>query len=269
MGRVDGIRVSLRLPIPTQFATILCNWYINGPDLVIDTQMNDMPANELKLNKNDVFLQLRKSISEGDFQPGERLPAERELAQRFGVARGTLREGLRELEKSGMVERRQGSGTYVTYDTQSPLLSIIESVRPLELVDSRLALEPHICRKAVLHATDADFRQAELLLKSMESCNDDPIEFSKYDEEFHQMLAEWSGNRLMQWMAQSMSGARAHSQWARVRTITLTPDIITTYNLQHRAIIDAIRSREPEVAAAQMKKHIMTARESLQNIAEV
>ncbi|MBX2885253.1 MAG: FadR family transcriptional regulator [Granulosicoccus sp.] len=231
--------------------------------------MNETASGPQKLNKNDVFLQLRKSISEGDFQSGERLPAERDLAARFGVARGTLREGLRELEKTGMVERRQGSGTYVTYDNETPPPSIIESVRPLELVDTRLALEPHICRKAVLHATDADFRRAEQLLQSMEKCVNDPLEFSRYDEEFHQMLAAWSGNRLMQWMAQSMSGARAHSQWAQVRTITLTPEIIAIYNSQHRAIVDAIKAREPEAAATHMKQHVMTARESLQNIAEV
>lgn len=237
--------------------------------MIVAITMDETAAGLHKLNKNDVFLQLRKSISDGDFQPGERLPAERDLASRFGVARGTLREGLRELEKTGMVERRQGSGTYVIYDIDTPPPSIIESVRPLELVDTRLALEPHICRKAVLHATDVDLRHAEKLLNSMDNCENEPIEFSRYDEEFHQMLAAWSGNRLMQWMAQSMSGARAHSQWARVLTITLTPEIIQIYNSQHRAIVDAIRARDPEAAAQHMKQHIMTARESLQNIAEV
>ena len=107
-----------------------------------------------KLNKNDVFLLLRKSISDGEFQSGERLPPERELAREFGVARGTLREGLRELENAGLVERRQGSGTYVIHGSDDNPQTILEVVSPLELVDSRLAIEPHICRKAVLHATD-------------------------------------------------------------------------------------------------------------------
>ena len=222
-----------------------------------------------KLNKNDVFLMLRKAINDGEFESGERLPAEREMAQRFGVARGTLREGLRQLEKSGLVERRQGSGTYVMPDAEETTPSILEAVSPLELVDSRLAVEPHICRKAVLHATDVDFRRVERMLQSMERATNSPIEFSEIDAEFHLALAELSGNRLMQWMVTSMSGARAHSQWARVRTITLTPPVITVYNQQHRAIVDAIRSREPEAAAARMKKHIITARESLQQIAEV
>lgn len=237
--------------------------------LQVNNNVSSTANPQHSMNKNDVFLMLRKGINEGEFQFGERLPSERELASRFGVARGTLREGLKELEKADLVERRQGSGTYVTFSADNELPAIIENVRPLELVDSRLALEPHICRKAVLHATDTDFRRVEVMLRSMEKCEHDPLSFSQGDEEFHLLLAELSGNRLMQWMAQSMSGARSHSQWGRVRTLTLNPQIITTYNKQHRAIFNAIRARDPETAALHMKNHILTARESLQKIAEV
>ena len=221
------------------------------------------------MNKNHVFLMLRKGIAEGTYQNGERLPPERDLATEFGVARGTLREGLRELEQAGFVERRQGSGTYVTHGSEESSPTILEEVSPLELVDSRLAIEPHICRKAVLHATDVDFRRLERMLRSMEQSIDSPIGFSEIDAEFHLALAELSGNRMMQWLVGSMSGARSHDQWSRVRSTTLTPSVIAIYNKQHRAIVDAIRSREPEAAAAQMKKHIVTARESLQRVAEV
>jgi len=221
------------------------------------------------MNKNHVFLMLRKGIAEGTYQNGERLPPERNLADEFGVARGTLREGLRELEQAGFVERRQGSGTYVTHGNEESSPTILEEVSPLELVDSRLAIEPHICRKAVLHATDVDFRRLDRMIKSMDQAIDNPIEFSEIDSEFHLTLAELSGNRMMQWLVSSMSGARSHDQWSRVRSITLTPSIIVIYNKQHRAIVDAIRSREPEAAAALMKKHIVTARESLQRVAEV
>jgi len=221
------------------------------------------------MNKNHVFLMLRKGIAEGTYQNGERLPPERNLATEFGVARGTLREGLRELEQAGFVERRQGSGTYVTHGNEDSSPTILEEVSPLELVDSRLAIEPHICRKAVLHATDVDFRRLERMLRSMEQSIDSPVSFSEIDAEFHLALAELSGNRMMQWLVGSMSGARSHDQWSRVLSITLTPSIIVIYNRQHRAIVDAIRSREPEAAAALMKKHIVTARESLQRVAEV
>jgi len=221
------------------------------------------------MNKNHVFLMLRKRITDGKYQYGERLPPERDLASRFSVARGTLREGLRELESAGYVERRQGSGTYVTFGTDETNPSILEEVSPLELVDSRLAVEPHICRKAVLNATDVDFRRFEQMLQTMERFGNDPIAFSELDAQFHMTLAELSGNRMMLWLINCMSGARSHAQWSRMRSITLTPGVIAVYNQQHRAIVDAIRSREPEAAAAWMKKHIVTARESLQRVAEV
>lgn len=222
-----------------------------------------------KLNKNTIFLELRNHIVEGHYQTGERLPPERELASIFGVARGTLREGLRDLETAGLVERRQGSGTYVSYKPENTLPGIIERARPLELVDTRLALEPHICRKAVLHATDPDFRRVERMLVAMERSVNDPVNFSVIDDEYHLALAELSGNSLMRFMAGNLSMARKHAQWSRVRTITLNPTIIRLYNAQHRQIYNAIRAREPETAALQMKKHILTARESLQNIADV
>ncbi len=221
------------------------------------------------MNKNHVFLMLRKGITDGSYENGERLPPERNLAQQFGVARGTLREGLRELENAGLVERRQGSGTYVTYGVEDSQPSILGEVSPLELMDSRLAIEPHVCRKAVLHATDADFRRLDRMLRNMERNTRDIVGFSELDAEFHQALAELSGNRMMHWLISSMSGARAHSQWSRVRSIVLTPTAITMYNQHHRAIVDAIRSREPEAAAARMKKHIVAARDSLQRVAEV
>ena len=221
------------------------------------------------MNKNHVFLMLRKGITDGSYENGERLPPERNLAQQFGVARGTLREGLRELENAGLVERRHGRGTYVTYGVEDSQPSILGEVSPLELMDSRLAIEPHVCRKAVLHATDADFRRLDRMLRSMEQNTRDIVGFSELDAEFHQALAELSGNRMMHWLINSMSGARAHSQWSRVRSIVLTPNAISMYNQHHRAIVDAIRSREPEAAAARMKKHIVTARDSLQRVADV
>jgi DNA-binding GntR family transcriptional regulator len=64
-------------------------------------------------------------------------------------------------------------------------------------------------------------------------------------------------------MMEKMHEVRSHSQWARMRTITLEPGIIANYNRQHRAIIDAIRARDAETAARLMREHLDTARRSL------
>jgi len=161
--------------------------------------------------KTDVFIALRNQIDAGEFEVGERLPAERHLSHQFGVARGTLREGLKELEAAGYVERRQGSGTYVVF------------------------------RK-----------------------NRDA---GRVDGAFHLALAEIAGNRLLSWMTRLVSEARTQQGWSQVLTLTLNPEQIRTYNIQHRAIVNAIRKRDPDTATRIMRQHISAARDSLHSIA--
>ncbi len=215
------------------------------------------------MNATDIAGELRKQIASARFARNDRLPPERLLADQFGVARGTVREALKQLEDTGFVERRAGSGTYVTYSERDETRSIVETVRPLELIDARFAIEPHMARLAVLHATDFDLSKAEAHLHTMETCGGDPIAFADADDRFHLALARCSQNALIVWMMEKMHEVRAHAQWARMRTITLEPDIIDKYNHQHRAIVEAIRARDAESAGRLMKEHLESARRSL------
>lgn len=215
------------------------------------------------ISSTDIAGALRKQIATARFVLNERLPPERLLAEQFGVARGTVREALRQLEETGFVSRRPGSGTYVTWSEDSDGRRIVATVRPLELVDARLAVEPQMCRLAVLQATEADFARFELHLAAMERCEADPLGFAAEDEVFHLGLAACTRNAMIQWMMQKVHEVRTHAQWERMRTITLTAEIIRIYNVQHRAVVDAIARRDSEMAAQAMKRHLATARESL------
>ena len=215
------------------------------------------------MNAADIAGALRKQIASARFAQNDRLPPERSLAEQFGVARGTVREALKQLEESGFVQRRAGSGTYVTYSEQDETRSIVETTRPLELIDARFAVEPHMLRLAVLHSTEFDLAKAEAHLQGMETCGGDPAVFADIDERFHLALARCSHNALIVWMMEKMHEVRSHSQWARMRTITLEPGIIATYNRQHRGMVDAIRARDAETAARLMREHLETARRSL------
>ncbi|MGB0848230.1 MAG: FadR/GntR family transcriptional regulator [Thiolinea sp.] len=216
-----------------------------------------------KLGSGDIAGILRREINKGNLAPKDRLPAERTLAETYGVARGTIREALNQLESEGLVEVRPGSGTYVLGDQQEQLHSAIEHARPLELIDARFALEPHMCRLAVLHANKKDLERAEELLKTMEASTNDPIAFSIADTKFHTFLAEVTGNSLLIWMVSQINSVRNQEEWAHMRNTTLNEDSIAEYNRQHRAILDAIRAREPERAATLMKNHLEGARLSL------
>ncbi len=220
-----------------------------------------------KRNAAQVVSALRRDIADSKYLHNERLPAERDLSDAFGVARGTLREALRQLEEMAYVERRAGSGTYVTYNDKSPP-KVTEATRPLELVDARFALEPHICRLVVLHATGRDLMKIEQTLRRMEQWNGDSDAFSEADEAFHMLLAETTRNPMLIWMMQKVADTRTHAQWAHMRNLTLSDSMIAGYNHEHRRIFDEIRDRQPERAAQAMKDHLSAARNSLMKAAQ-
>ena len=213
------------------------------------------------MNSAEIAAQIRKQIAASRFQLNERLPPERTLAEQYGVARGTVREALRQLETAGFVARRAGSGTYVTFSESSKARSIVEVTRPLELIDARFAVEPHMVRLVVLHATDYDLDLIDQHLAEMESV--DAETFADADEQFHLELARATQNRMILWMMEKVHEVRSHEQWARMRVLTLTPPVIEHYNRQHRAIVNAIRARDAEAAAQAMKEHLTTSRGTL------
>ncbi len=222
----------------------------------------------MKIGSADIASLLRREINNGALASKDRLPSERILAEKYSVARGTVREALNQLAKDGLVEVRAGSGTYVTPLGEELINPVIESATPLELIDTRFALEPHICRLAVLHARKSDFDAAENLLGRMENCTSDPGAFSALDTAFHTLLAHSTRNQLLQWIVSQINSVRNQEQWLLMRQVILDEATIRQYNSQHRNILDAIRSRDPERAANLMKNHLEAARLSLTRAAE-
>ncbi len=216
----------------------------------------------------DVASEVRRSIESGTFRRFERLPPSRRLAETYGVARNTLRDALYQLEKEGLLETRAGSGTYVTAPDEAALPDAVGEAAPLELIDARFALEPHICRLCVLHGRREDFERLDALCDRMESAATDPVTFAEADTEFHKALAAATRNSLLIWLIDQITAVRSLDEWTRMRQLTLDETIIDLYNVQHRNLLTALRAREPERAAAAMKEHLETARLSLTRAAE-
>ncbi len=221
-----------------------------------------------RMGAADIAALVRRDISKGILQLHDRLPPERVLAETYGAARGTVRKALMRLEEEGYVEIQPGSGTYVVHKPEFGATDAVENANPLELMDTRFALEPHICRLAVLHGRHADFDRMENLCARMETLVDDPVSFSEADTEFHRALAESTRNGLLIWIIDQIANVRSQDDWTRMRHLTLNSPTIATYNSQHRQILNAIRTREPERAANVMKEHLETARLSLTRAAE-
>ena len=97
----------------------------------------------------------------------------------------------------------------------------------------------------------------------MEENEEDPAAFAETDSAFHAALAASTGNNLLIWIIAKINSVRGQEEWTRMRHLTLERNIISQYNSQHRQIVSAIRSREPERAAILMKEHLETARLSL------
>ena len=223
---------------------------------------------EQKLGAADIAALVRREISKGNLQLHDRLPPERVLAETYGAARGTVRKALTRLEDEGFVEIRPGSGTYVVHKPADSAASAIENATPLELMDTRFALEPHVCRLAVLHGRRSDFDAMDALCARMEGCVNDPAGFSEADTAFHRALVDSTRNGLLIWIIEQIGTVRGADDWTRMRHLTLDEATITLYNAQHRQILNAIRTREPERAANIMKEHLETARLSLTRASE-
>ena len=141
---------------------------------------------------------LRRAILDGEYHFGDRLPAERDLAAHYALSRGTVREALRQLEDMRLVARRVGSGTYVQFrDQRARQADIARLTSPLELIEVRIGVEPHMVRLATLNATAHDIERMFDAVGRVEAAGSDTERFSRFDEAFHLCLAEAARNPLM------------------------------------------------------------------------
>ena len=203
-----------------------------------------------------VFNQMREAIVNGEFHFNERLPSERDLARQFRAARGTIRAALLQLEHAALIRRKFGSGAFVAYNSPFQHGDIADQVSPLELIETRLAIEPHIVKLVVANANNRDLMQLEAALARVVGCKRDPHAFSTADEAFHQMLAHCSQNPMLIWMYKRINDIRAHSQWSQHKSNILSREKIADYNRQHAELLRLITRRDTDGAVRAMVEHL-------------
>ncbi len=210
-----------------------------------------------------IFNRIRAAIINGDYPYNARLPSERSLATQFSVARGTIRAALEQLERANLVRKKFGSGTYVIYNAKFEQDDIAEETSPLELIETRLAIEPHIVKLVVSNANNRELRNLEQALENVLRSTHNPNSFSSADEEFHLMLAHCSQNPLLIWMYQRINDIRSHGQWSHRKMNILTPGKIRQYNEHHSALVKSIIRRDMEEASNLMIHHLIQAKRDL------
>jgi DNA-binding FadR family transcriptional regulator len=206
---------------------------------------------------------LRRAIFDGVYRYGERLPAERQLASALSSSRTTVREALRMLEQGALVTRRVGSGTYVSFRPEAAEDEVAEITNPLELIDVRLAVEPQMARLATINATAKDMEAMAEVLTRLEASGGDANYFTKWDRQFHQLLADATHNALMASIYRHVNHVRGHAQWNAMKDKILTAERIEAYNVEHRALYQAMRIRDGEAAVRVIADHLDAARRDL------
>ena len=199
---------------------------------------------------------LEKLIMTGVLKPGERLPAERALAERFKVSRTSIREALSELESKQLVERVQGRGSTVLdpMSNTRKLAAMLEST-DIELKNAtelRESLEPRIAAFAAQRALPTHLAALQGILEKEADESLSQAQSMKLDIQFHLMLAHATGNRLLLTILQFTFKCTEH-----VRELShQTPTGRRISHMGHQAIFEAVSSSDAQAAEHAMKRHL-------------
>jgi len=204
--------------------------------------------------------QLRSLMSGGEFTPGSRLPAERDLARQLGVSRPSVREALIALEVEGWVEVRTGSGVYVLEragrlagdDTKVPPAEW----GPLELIRARRVIEGEI---ASLAATQAKRKHIQAMRNAIDFMQDDAdrgVAPLAGDREFHTAVAQACENVVLLETVQTFWDARRGPLFERLGDYFETVPSWRMAIAEHEAVLAAIRAHDAQAARAAMQIHM-------------
>jgi DNA-binding FadR family transcriptional regulator len=199
--------------------------------------------------------QIAQLIGSGEFLPGSRLPAERELATSLGVSRASVREAIISLEIAGLVEVRVGTGIFVTAPARQPVAARDVGPGPFELLQARKLIEGEIAAVAAAKATADDIAALRKCVARMEAHVDDFGVREATDRDFHVQIAKATGNGSLELVVEGLWDQRAEL-WRRTQLHFHTPDLAHKTIRDHAAILDAIAARDPEGARAAMHRHL-------------
>jgi GntR family transcriptional regulator, transcriptional repressor for pyruvate dehydrogenase complex len=215
------------------------------------------PIRRVKLYE-EVASRIRDLIASGELGPGQALPSERKLAEQFKVGRAVIREAIRQLEVSGLVESRHGGGNYVREVTVehlvAPIASVLNDMGHLreELMDARLFFEPQIAREAAICATLDDLRRLEDVIRRQEERSTDGQATAEEDAEFHSLLASATHNTVVVRVMEVIDNLLKdeHARWFQSAERSKN-------SLEgNRRILEAVQRRDQEAAQKAMEQHI-------------
>jgi GntR family transcriptional repressor for pyruvate dehydrogenase complex len=203
--------------------------------------------------------QIEQSVVDGTLKPGDQLPAERELAQQFGVSRTAVREAVKALREKGLVELQPGRGTFITNGTSHSMRHSLDFMTRIGhpdgftyLTEVRAALEPEIAALAATRIDDgrlASMREAVAVMDRSYTC---PEAYIEADLDFHLTLAEAVANPIFLSLIDSIVDL-LREQRMRIFQVEGGPE---RGQLHHKLILEAIEQRDPRKARLAMTAHL-------------
>lgn len=214
---------------------------------------------------DDIIDQVRGMLRSGELRPGQKLPSERDFALQLGVSRNTVREALRMLEIAGLVSLKKGhtGGAFVTASTTDAVSQGISDGLTLtefsiaDLMESRIALETFIVRKAATEITEAELDELEASVaeaKRVADTGDFPAQLTAHLD-FHRRLAEAARNPILSSLAKPLLGL-THELALRVG-----PKSAESIWEERQQVIEALRNRDPDAAAKIVEQYIIESHE--------
>mgnify|MGYP001248605832 CR=1 FL=1 len=232
-----------------------------------------MPQTKLQVPRisDAIAASLERRILEGSLKPGDRLPPERELAVELGVSRPSLREAIQKLASKGMVQSRQGGGTFVTdrleatfIDPWRDMLGAHPNLRE-DLLEFRRMLEGQAAEWAAERATEADHLRLDQAFEELADAfaSDDMSRRSASDIGFHQVICEASHNAMVGHLSSALFRLLHDNIHLNLGELRNVPGATNLLHSQHAALYKAIRERKPAAARAAAETHIAFVQETL------
>ena len=194
---------------------------------------------------------------------GGRLPTERQFAQNLQVSRAEVRNALALLESAGQISRAVGRGTFLRQVNDSfakssaGANSTLADVSPADVMTARSLLEPNAMPLAVAYATDQDIEEMDRCLVGAETANS-YSEFEMWDLALHRSLIAATHNPLLLRLYAAIEDARRGQLWGQLKLRSDSVERRERYRCEHRAIVDALKERDTDLAVSAMTTHLAT-----------
>lgn len=220
--------------------------------------------------------QIAEAISRGRWNPGDKLPSERELAKIFNISRSSVRQALTALEAIGVIRKRAGIGSFIEDDAleiiaQEIVTELVTEGDPLMVVEARQILEPELAKLAARRREPEDLAQMEAALQIMEAFDHGtmtPADFVSADIGFHSSVAQASHNPLLIRLFEEVADRMHHRVWLTA-AYPVVARRAAAYEEHHRKIYEAIVKKQPGNARRMMEEHLRTIAENLVSISSI